>query len=283
MSLSALTNSKSKAEQKQVIGLVAGEGSLPAILAQAATERGFSVVALALSAQAADTVRPYCAKVFEIIPGQLGRNLKLARTEGIKELVAIGKVPKLNIIHNITKLDWMAIRELSKVTSFSDDALQQAVGKFLDKEGLKILPQSDFLRHLFPEVGVLTKTQPSPEEYADIQYGVPIAKEIARMDVGQTIVVRDRNVLAVEGAEGTDKAIRRGAEIARKPVVVIKVAKHGHDPRFDTPAIGISTLDAMRVDKPGGVLAIGAGETMVVDRELVVRHADAHGISIVVI
>jgi DUF1009 family protein len=273
----------SKTQNKQVLGLVAGEGSLPAILAESASERGFSVVCLALSRVAADAVRPHCTKVYEVFPGQVSKNLKIARAEGILEAVLIGKVPKLNVLQNITKLDWIAIKELSKVTSFSDDAIQQAIGRFLEQEGITVRSQAEFLRHLFPEVGMLTKRQPTAADYADIEFGLKIAKELARLDIGQTVVVRDRCVIAVEGSEGTDQAIRRGVELARKSVVVVKVARPGHDERFDMPAIGLNTLIAMKAPKPGGVLAIGAGETMVVDQEAVVQFADQNGIAIVVV
>ncbi len=281
MSVSAVPQEKTGT--KQVLGLLAGEGSLPAILAQSAAARGYTVIALALSPQAAELVGPYCTKVIEVYPGQVGKNIKLAKAEGISDAVLIGKVPKLNILQNITKLDWVAVRELSKITNFSDHAVQQAVASIMEREGIKIRPQAEFLRHLFPEVGVVTKRQPTAAEYIDIEYGLSVAKEIARLDIGQTVVVQDRIILAVEGAEGTDRAIRRGVELARKPVVVVKVAKAGHDPRFDTPAVGLTTLDAMKAPKSGGVLAIGAGETMLVDQEEAVRFADANGISIVAV
>jgi DUF1009 family protein len=273
----------SKATTSQILGLVAGEGTLPATLAQSAKARGYDVVALALSEDAAALVRPHCVRVFEIYPGQLSRNLKLAHSEGIREAVLIGKVPKLNLLRNVTKLDWNAVRELSKLTSWSDDSIQQMIGGVLEREGIKVRSQAEFLRHLFPEVGVLTRRQPSAAEYADIEYGVKMAKEIARLDIGQTIVVKDRIIVAVEGIEGTDEAIKRGVELARKPVVAIKVAKPGHDPRFDTPAVGVTTLTAMKAPTPGGVLAIAAQETMLVDRDEALRFADEHEMSIVVV
>jgi hypothetical protein len=283
MSLSALTNTSDKEATKArpILGLVCGEGNLPAILAESATARGYAVVSLALSPEAADTVRPYSAKVIEIYPGQMGKNIKIAHENGIREVVMVGRVPKLNILKNVTKLDWVAIKEISKFTNFSDHTMQQGVGDLMERNGIRVLPQAQFLRHLFPEVGVLTSRQPSAEEYGDIEYGTQIAKEIARLDIGQSVVVHNRIILAVEGAEGTDKCIRRGVEIARKPPVVVKVAKQGHDPRFDTPAVGLDTLKALRGEKPGGVLALGAGETMLIDREDCIRFAEANGISIV--
>lgn len=283
MSLSALSNSSTQTAKKPKLGLLAGEGSLPAILAESAVERGYAVIALALSAEAATAVKPFCEKVVEIYPGQVGKNIKIAQDHGVSEAVMIGRIPKLNILRNVTKLDWLAVKELSKITNFSDHSLQQLVGNLMERNGIKILPQAEFLKHLFPEVGVLTKRQPTPEEYGDIEYGTQIAKEVARLDIGQTVVVHNRIIMAIEGPEGTDNCIRRGVELSRKPPVVVKLAKQGHDPRFDMPTVGMNTLKALHGDKAGGVLALGAGQTMLVDREDCIRYANANGISIVAV
>src|SRR5262249_20945258 len=148
--------------------------------------------------------------------------------------------------------------------NFSDDTIQCAVGDIMESHGVKVLTQSEFLRHLFPEVGVLTKRRPTTEEFADVNYGLKIAKEIARLDIGQTVIVRDRMIIAIEGVEGTDEAIKRAVGYARGPVVVVKVAKPNQDQRFDIPTVGINTLMSMQAQQPGGVLALEAKETFVV-------------------
>ncbi len=266
---------------KLALGLIAGDGSLPAILAQSAKERGYRVVAFALSENARDSVQKIVDKVHLIAPGQLGRNAKLFKEEGLNQAVFVGKVPKLNLLRNLTKLDWVAIRELSRLPNFNDDTIQFAMGDYIEGQGIKILTQSEFLRHLFPGVGVLTRRQPTSEEYADIDYGMKMAKEIARLDIGQTVIVRDRMILAIEAIEGTDEAIKRAVNYARGPVVVVKVAKPNQDQRFDIPTVGINTLNCMLSDKPGGVLALEANETMVVEQEEMVRFCDQHNISMV--
>jgi UDP-2,3-diacylglucosamine hydrolase len=263
------------------LGLIAGEGSLPVILAQSAKEKGYRVVAFALSETARDQVEKIVDKVHLIAPGQMGRNAKLFKEEGLNQAVFVGKVPKLNLLRNITKLDWVAIRELSKLPNFNDDTIQFAMGDYIEAQGIKILTQSEFLRHLFPGVGVLTKRQPTTEEYADIDYGMKMAKEIARLDIGQTVIVRDRMILAIEAIEGTDEAIKRAVGYARGPVVVVKVAKPNQDQRFDIPTVGLNTLNCMLADKPGGVLALEAHETMVVDREEMIKFCDQNKIAMV--
>lgn len=272
---------KATAAPGALLGLIAGEGKLPEILAKSAREKGYSVVALALSKDAQARLIPHCRKVHLIAPGQLGRNLKLIADEGIKEIVFIGKVPKLELLHSIHKLDWTAIKELSRLPNFNDDTIQFAMGDLMEKHGVRVLTQREFLRHIFPDVGVLTKKQPDASEYADIEFGFRVAREIARLDIGQTVIVREQMVLAIEAIEGTDEAIRRAVALARGPVVVCKVAKPNQDQRFDIPTVGVRTLNAMQGPKPGGVLAIEARETMVVDQEETVALADERGVAIV--
>ena len=200
--------------QSAALGLIAGEGKLPVILARAAKEKGYRVVGFALSEAAGHQLEDIVDKIYQIAPGQLGRNRQLFIEEGLKQAVFVGKVPKLNLLRNITKLDWTAIKTLAKLPNLNDDTIQFAVGDFMETAGIKVLTQSEFLRHLFPDVGVLTKRQPNAEEYADIDYGFKVAKEIARLDIGQTVIVRKRMILAIEAIEGTDEAIKRAVNYA---------------------------------------------------------------------
>ena len=270
-------------DKARILGLVAGEGKLPAILARSATEQGFKVVALALSQDAQNRVAPHTHKSFVIAPGQIQRNLNLLQQESVHELVFIGKIPKMQLLMNAYKLDWVAIRELSRLSNFSDDTIQAAAGEFASRYGLTVRSQKEFLRELFPDVGVLTSRHPSAQEYADIQYGRRIAKEVARLDIGQTVVVREEMILAIEAIEGTDETIRRAVQLARNPVVVVKVAKAGHDQRFDTPTVGLNTLTSMVAPKPGGILAIEANETMMIDREDMIAFAEKHHMTLVAV
>jgi UDP-2,3-diacylglucosamine hydrolase len=265
------------------IGIIAGEGKLPSILARSARKVTSHLVTLALSPDSYAGCQPFSDAIYQVAPGQLGRNLKLLRQENVSQVVFIGKVPKLQLLRNLHKLDWMAVRELSKLPNFSDDTIQFAMGDLLESLGIKVLPQSDFLRHLFPDYGVKTACSPDAAEYADIDYGLTIAKEIARLDIGQTVIVKDQMVLAIEAIEGTDRSIARAVELAGRPVVVIKVAKPDQDPRFDVPAVGVSTLRSMVSKQPGGVLAVEAGKTMMVEEEEMIKFADEHKISIVAV
>lgn len=266
-----------------ILGLISGEGKLPALLAQSAKEKGYKVIAMALSEAAEMQVSPHADKTILIAPGQIGRNIGLLKKEGAKEIVFIGKVPKINLLRQLHKLDWLAVKELSKLPNFNDDTIQFAVGDIMEAQGLKVLTQTEFLRHLFPEIGVLTSCQPTAAEYADIEYGMGVARELARLDIGQTVVVKDRMILALEAIEGTDEAIKRAVKLARGPVVVCKVSKPNQDQRFDIPAVGMNTLSSMIIDNPnpGGVLAVEANETLVVEQKEMAEYARANNISIV--
>lgn len=274
----------SEDKTRKILGLVAGTGKLPVILAQSAQEKGYDVIAFGMTEEACELVKPHTAKTILIAAGQLGRNIKHMREQNVKEIVFVGKVPKLDyLMRQVHKLDWTAIKELSKLPNFNDDTVQRCVGDVCEAQGIRVLTQSEFLRHIFPEVGVITKRQPTGEEYADVEFGFRIAKEIARLDIGQTVIVKDKTVLAIEAAEGTDYAIKRAVQLAKGPVVVCKVAKPGQDQRFDIPTVGMNTLESMISQKPGGVLAVEAGETMVVEQSEMAALADSKGISIVAI
>lgn len=283
MTNSVIDNQREAVQTRKLLGLIAGGGKLPALLARSANERGYDVIAFAIGEDANTRLVPHCSKVIEIFAGQLGKTMQLLKREGVKECVFIGKIQKLELLRSIIKLDWTAVRELSKMSDWSDDTIQRAVGDLAERNGVRVLTQSEFLKHIFPDVGVLTKRQPTADEYADIDFGIRIARESARLNIGQTIVVKDRMILAVEAIEGTDEAIRRGVALARGPVVVCKVPKTNKDPRFDTPAVGLNTLEAMTSPKAGGVLAIAANETLVVDEKEMADYADKRDMCIVAV
>ncbi|MBS1956622.1 MAG: UDP-2,3-diacylglucosamine diphosphatase LpxI [Cyanobacteria bacterium SZAS-4] len=277
---SAINQKQESTTKGGILGLIAGDGTLPSLLAKSAKARGFKIVCLALTDEAYKNVEPNADVNIRIAPGQLGRNFKLLQQNKCDSAVFIGKVRKLNVLKNLHKFDWTAVRELSQLSNLNDDSIQVRMGELIEELGIKVLTQSEFLRELFPEVGVLTKRQPTAQEYVDIEYGKKMAKECARLDIGQTVVVRNRILLAVEAAEGTDEAIKRGVQLSRGSVVVVKVAKPGQDQRFDIPTVGMTTLESMKSEAGGGVLAVEAHETMVVDREAMVAYADSVGIAI---
>lgn len=282
--LSSLTQiEKTQTEGRRVLGIIAGDGKLPPMLAQSAKDRGYRVVSLALTEDAQARMQPLCDALLHSPPGLLGRNISWLKNQGVQDVVFIGKLNKVQLLRNILKIDLTALKEMSKLANLNDGSIQTAVGGFMESQGMRVVTQSEFLPQLFPSVGVMTKRQPTAAEYVDIEYGFKVAKELARMEIGQTVVVRDRMIIAIEAIEGTDEAIRRGVQLADGPVVVVKVARPVQDQRFDIPAAGLRTLNAMLSKKPGGILAVAADEVMMVEKEEMIAFADEHQIAIVAV
>lgn len=261
------------------IGLVAGEGALPAILARAMCAKGLEIVAIALCQQAYACLHPLVQHLHNLGVGQGNKIIGILKDEGVREVVIIGKVHKEVLFHR-WRLDSRALRVLRRAKSFRDDALLTEVIREFESEGLRVVEPCHFIPELCPKGGVLTRRRPTRREWQDIEYGFTAARSIGKLGIGQTVVVKSGVVLAVEGMEGTDEAIARGSRLGQEGAVVVKVSRPGQDLRLDMPTVGMRTLEVMRAGK-ATVLAIEAGKTLVVDGEAFVRAADDAGISAV--
>jgi len=265
--------------ETQPIGLIAGGGQFPILFARAAQDRGRRVIAAAhvneTDAALADAVDELCW----VKLGQLGRIIRHFKKFGVQEAVFAGAITKTRIFKDVLP-DLKGLSLWNKIDARQDDAILRAVALTLEEEGIQVLASTIFLDHLlFPE-GVLTRKSPSTEQSEDICFGWKIAREIGRLDIGQCVVVRGRTVLAVEAIEGTDAAIRRGGSLADKGAVVVKLKKPGQDFRFDLPATGAQTI-ATLAEVKGSVLAVEAGQSLLFDRDAMVRAADKAGIVVV--
>jgi len=261
------------------LGLIAGQGSLPIAVARSARAHGRRVAAIAFHGQ----TDPGIADGVEVTwlhPGEVAAALGALRAAGVREAVMVGKVPKARLLAEPAGLrpDAEALRLLASLRDRRDDSILGALADFLEEQGIRLLPQAELLPELVGGEGVLGRIEPSAAQRADVAFGLPLARVLAGLDIGQTIVVKDGTVLAVEAIEGTDAAIRRAGELAAGGCV-IKVAKPSQDPRFDVPTIGPETLAAMR-DARAALLAYEAGRTLVVDREPLVARADTLGIAL---
>ena len=267
----------------QVLGLIAGQGVFPLEVARTARERGVRVACVALRDQTRPEIEGAVESITWIYPGEVAAGLAAFRAAGVRDVVMAGKVTKSDLFQNpdALRLDAKAEGLMSEIADRKDDTILGKLADFLETLGLHLLPQYALTPELLVAEGVLTATQPSEAQRADIAFGFPIAKTIGDLDIGQTVVVKDRAVLAVEAIEGTDAAIRRAGAIARGACVV-KVAKPSQDPRFDVPTIGPGTV-AVLAEANIAVLAIEAGATVVLERDTVVREADRHGIAIVAV
>jgi hypothetical protein len=271
------------AGRDRVLGLIAGQGVFPLEVARMARRRGLRVACVALREQARPEIAGEVESITWIYPGEVTAGLAAFRAAGVQDVVMAGKVAKSDLFRNPERLriDATAASLLGELTDRKDDTILAKLAQSLEALGLHLLPQYALTPDLLVAEGVLTATAPSEAQRADIAFGLPIAKAIGRLDIGQTVVVKDRAVLAVEAIEGTDAAIRRGGAIA-SGACVVKVAKPSQDPRFDVPTIGPATV-AVLAESRVAVLAFEAGATVVLERDTMVREADAHGIAIVAV
>ncbi len=265
----------------KTIGLLAGVGRLPVEFARAARGMGFTVIAVGLVSGVDGELNQVADKTYHISVGQLQEIITTLKKEGVTEVTMIGKVTKELMFTGAVQLDARIQKLLASLTDNSDDTIMLAFVRELAAEGLGVLDQTALLRSLMPGPGVLTDRKPTEEEQADLEFGFTMAKEIGRLDIGQTVVVKDCAVMAVEAIEGTDACIRRGGELGRGGVRVAKVAKPKQDMRFDVPAVGPNTVEAMHT-AGATALVMEAGKTLLVDRETVLKMANNHGITIIV-
>ena len=236
------------------IGLLAGIGRLPVEFARAACGMGFAVTAVALVPDVDPELKTVVSEYHEISIGQLDQIITVLTTAKVEQATLLGKVTKELMFSGQVALDDRMKRLLAGLTDFSDDSLMLAFVKELATAGIGVLDQTAFIRALMPAPGVVTKRQPTPNEFADMEFGLDMAKAIGGLDIGQTVVVKERAVLAVEAIEGTDACILRGGQLGRGCVTVAKAAKPKQDSRFDVPAVGPQNTpvhDHRRCHRPG--------------------------------
>jgi UDP-2,3-diacylglucosamine hydrolase len=262
------------------LGLIAGSGELPLAIAAEARAKGYTVIAVGLDPLAERALATTADEVTWVNVGKLGTIIDTLTKSGIKEAVMAGKVPKSLLYKSRITPDLRAVKVLFSLKDRSDDSIMLAITKELEKDGIKLLDTTEFSSGLLTPEGVLTRGAPSKEEWLDIAFGWEIAKQMGRLDIGQTVVVKDKAVMAVEAIEGTDEAIRRGGTLAGDGAVVVKVSKPQQDMRFDVPVTGLDTLRAM-ISIHARVLAVEAGQSILLDREKMVDEADGAGISVV--
>lgn len=266
-------------ENKQ--GLLAGDGILPVEMARHAKENGFEVICVSLSNDNLKDLKKYCSKVYSCHPGEMTKIEKIFTENEIKQVTFLGKVHK-RVLLKLHKFDKRAIDLLKSIKRLNDDEVMLLIVKEFEKHDITVLDQTIFIKNLMIPSGVLGKHKPTEEQIADVNYGFWLAKEMGKVDVGQSVVIKDKMAMAVEAIEGTDKCIKRGCKIAKKNAVVVKVAKPSQDKRFDIPAIGLRTLKTLKKYR-GALIAVEANETIIVDQEKVVEYANKHNIIIMAV
>lgn len=260
-------------------GLIAGNGRFPFLVLEGARSQGIEMAVLALKEEAAPELAQAAKRVHWVSLGELSKAIELLQSEGVTRAVMAGQV-KHNKIFSAIRPDWKLAKLLLSLPRKNTDSLIGAVAKVLEEEGIELVDSTLFLKPLLPDAGVLTRRAPNEHEAADLAYGLGVARQIAAMDIGQTVVIADRACVAVEAMEGTDETVERAARFANgRPLVVVKVSKPGQDMRFDVPVVGLPTVETMK--RAGATaLAIDAERTLLFDRPKLIELADIAGIAI---
>ncbi len=265
-----------------VIGILSGIGHLPVEVARSAKSLGYEVVAVGLVPDIDPELATSVDHYYDINIGKIGKIISTLKKHHVTQVTMIGKVTK-EVLYKAGKIvpDLRAIKLLATVPDRKDDTIMNAIVKELESDGIYVMDQTLLIKPLLPQPGVLTKRRPTEAELADMEFGFTMAKAIGGLDIGQTVVVKNRAVMAVEAIEGTDQCILRGGFLGKGGVIVAKAAKPSQDQRFDIPGFGTKTLESMIHAGATGIV-IEAGNTLIAEREKVVAMADANNITILV-
>jgi DUF1009 family protein len=266
---------------KERIGLIAGSGRFPVLFAETAQRRGVEVVAVAHSGETAPELEQAVAEIVWIRPGELEAMVQTFKRAGVRRAVMVGGIAKPRLFKEI-RPDARALKVLARLPELRDDLILRALADELEGEGIAVVESTLYLDEIVPTPGVLGTRPPTEQEWSDIRFGFRAAKVIGQFDIGQSVVVRSGCVIAVESIEGTDATIRRAGQLGVGELVLVKVCKPTQDTRFDLPAVGPATIDLL-AQAQGRALAVEAGRTITLDREEMVKRANAADIAVVAV
>jgi hypothetical protein len=252
------------------VGLIAGSGRFPALFAEAAARKGLEVVCVAHRGETDPALEGLVSRLTWVEMGQLGKLTRALKEGGVSEVVFAGGISKQTMYR--AKPDLKAVMLLARLRDRSDDGVLRALATELEAQGIRVADPTGYLSELLARPGRLAGPKPSADQMKDVAFGMRLAREVGRLDIGQTVVVKERAVVAVEAMEGTDRCIERSAELCGPGAVVVKACKPIQDLRFDLPAIGPGTIEAMAKAR-AAVLAVEAGKTIVLEEEELVRRA----------
>jgi DUF1009 family protein len=261
------------------LGLIAGNGKFPFLVLEGARRAGTSVAVAAIREETDPAIEGLADRLAWVGIGQLGKMLRFFKDEGVDKAIMAGQVKHVQIFSRAIP-DVRMLKMLLRLPRRNTDALIGAVANELASEGIELIDSTFFLKDQLPRAGTLSKRAPDERERGDVEYGLEIARGIAGMDLGQTIVVRDRACVAIEAMEGTDAVIRRAGELVRGRLTVVKIAKPDQDMRFDVPVVGLPTIATMN-EAGATCICLTADKTLMFDRDAMVKLADKHKISIV--
>ncbi len=254
------------------IGLIAGNGQFPILFARAASAQGKEVIAIAVREETTPELENYVQKIHWIGLGDLKQFFQILKDEKLRQAVMAGQIRPAHIFDQNIPMDEKLQRFLKRVKDKRANSMLGEIARILSRMGIKLLDSTTFLKSYLVRRGTLGAIKPSASQLADIRFGKAIAKRIGGLDIGQTVVVKDRAILAVEAIEGTDAAIARGGALAGGGAVVVKVGKPRQDMRFDIPFVGPKTIETL-ASASCAVLAMEAGKTFLLEQETCLKLA----------
>jgi len=273
MSLAQDTNKK--------LGMIAGNGKFPIIFAQAAKKKtDLELIAVAIIGDTSRSLSRFVDRIYWIQAGQYNKLIDIINKEQISKLAMVGQINPNKLFDKRIVVDEELLEMLESIRNKKADTIFGAVANKLERKGVEIINSTSYVKEFLPSEGVLTQRKPTEQESEDIAFGKETAKAIANLDIGQTVVVKQKAVLAVEAFEGTDRTIWRGGVVGRGNIVVVKVSKPKQDMRFDIPVVGPKTIKTM-IRAKATCLAIEANKTLFIDKKDCISLADKKGISIV--
>ncbi|MBM3255348.1 MAG: LpxI family protein [Candidatus Omnitrophica bacterium] len=264
------------------IGLIAGNRKLPLLFSEAARRKGYSLVAIAIKGDTSAALRQYVDKIYWLGLDEFSSMFDIFKSEGITKVVMAGQISPQRLFSKEVQRDKELKTLLESIKNKKADTIFGAITQRLEKFGLELLSSTTFIEELLVKKGTLSLRKPSFTEWEDIYFGLELAKSAAYLDIGQTVAVKEKAIVAVEALEGTDNLIRRAGKLARKGVTVVKVSKPKQDLRFDIPVIGLNTMKNI-VSCGVSCLAIEAEKTIFIDKEKSLALADRRGISVVAV
>ena len=264
------------------IGLIAGNKKFPIIFSEAAKLKNYYIVAIAIKKDTSPVLRRFVDKIYWLRLDEFSRMFEIFKKEGITNIVMAGQISPRRLFSKEIDKDAKLKQILSGIKDKKADTIFTAIAQELKAYGLRLLDSTIFLKGLMPKKGALTRSVPDFYVWEDVYFGMNLAKAIADLDIGQTVAVKDKAIVAVEALEGTDNLIKRSGNISGGGITIVKVSKPKQDMRFDIPVVGLNTIRSL-IKANARCLAIEAGKTLFIDKEKSVELADKKGIAIVAV
>ncbi len=264
------------------IGLIAGNRKFPIIISQGARRKGFSIVCVALKGETCLQIKKYVDKTYWLSLSEFNRMFQIFKDEGLKKIIMAGQISPWRLFSKEVKKDKEIQELLASIKDRKANTIFAALAKKLEAQGLELIVPTTFMEDFLPQKGTLTKREPSSAEWEEIYFALDLAKVISGLDIGLTVAVKDKAVVAVEALEGTDNLIRRAGRLANGGIVVVKVGRPNQDMRFDIPVVGLGTIKNL-IKARATCLAIEAGKTLFIDMQASIMLADKKGIAIVAV